>query len=90
MTARRPDFPVDEDAGLVKFSQVSEDQTSRSMRSLICLAPILPPDSIHLWFLGGRFKPGRQSQAQQAVSPALTLRERGDFGCSQQAGSRVS
>ena len=31
MTAQRPDFPVDEEAGLVKFSQVSEDQTSRSM-----------------------------------------------------------
>ena len=91
MTAQRPDFPVDEDAGLVKFSQVSEDQTSRSMRLLdlyekipltFSFASILPPDF--------KLKLGGQSQPQQAVSPALTLRERGDFGCSQQAGSRVS
>ena len=35
-------------------------------------ASILPPDF--------KLKLGGQSQPQQAVSPALTLRERGDFG----------
>ena len=89
MTAQRPDFPVDEDAGLVKFSQVSEDQTSRSMRLLLYfqLCKHTSP-GLHTLTVSRRML--QAGQAQQAVSPALTLRERGDFGCSQQAGSRVS